>query len=59
VCAAVTSASGYEGLASFLGPLPKVEQVSFETLGSQISTLAARASHVLGDSTRMRFFGSD
>jgi DNA-binding IclR family transcriptional regulator len=59
VCAAVTSATGYEGLASFLGPLPKIEQTGFETLGRHLAALAARASRALGDPTRMRFFGSD
>jgi IclR family transcriptional regulator, KDG regulon repressor len=58
VCAAVTSASGYEGLASFLAPLPKVEQLGFEVLGRHLATLTARASRALGDPTRMRFFGS-
>ena len=59
VCAAVTSSSGYEGLASFLGPLPKIEQIGFDALGRHLATLTARASRALGDPAQMRFFGTD
>jgi hypothetical protein len=54
----VTSATGYEGLASFRGPLPKVEQVSYEASGRQIATLAARPGHS-GTPAQMRFFGTE
>lgn len=59
VCASVTSSSGYEGLASFLGPLPKIEQIGFDALGRHLATLTARASRALGDPAQMRFFGTD
>ena len=59
VCAAVTSSAGYEGLASLLAPLPKIEKVGVEVLGQLLATLAGRASRALGDPSRMRFFGRD
>jgi DNA-binding IclR family transcriptional regulator len=59
VAAAVTSDLGYAGLASFLAPMEQVEELTFERLGRRIAALAARASHALGDTERMRFFGAD
>jgi DNA-binding IclR family transcriptional regulator len=57
VCSAVTSATGYEGLASFLAPVPRIEELTVERLGRRLADLAARASRALGDDGRMRFFG--
>jgi DNA-binding IclR family transcriptional regulator len=59
VCAAVTSSNGYEGLASFLAPIARIEQISFETLGRHLASMTSRASRALGDPARMRFFGSE
>jgi DNA-binding IclR family transcriptional regulator len=59
VCAAITSDSGYEGLISFLASRAKVDELRFETLGRRLANLAARASLTLGDSSRVRFFGSE
>jgi DNA-binding IclR family transcriptional regulator len=59
VCAAVTSSNGYEGLASFLAPLARIEQISYEILGRHLASMTARASRALGDPARMRFFGSE
>jgi DNA-binding IclR family transcriptional regulator len=57
VAAPLTSDSGYEGLASFLAPTARVEELGVEVLGRRISTIAARASLALGDQDRMSFFG--
>lgn len=59
VCAPVTSASGYEGLASFVAPLDEVHEIGFATLGSRLKILTARASLALGDSVRIGFFGEE
>jgi IclR family acetate operon transcriptional repressor len=59
VAAAVTSANGYEGLASFLGPATRLEDEELEKLGRRLTDLTARASRTLGDSSRMRLFGSE
>lgn len=56
---AITSDSGYEGLISFLAPRAKVDELRFETPGRRLANLAARASLTLGDSSRVRFFGSE
>ncbi len=57
VCAAITSSIGYEGLASFVAPLSRVEEITFAELGRRVSGLAARASLTLGDRTRVPLFG--
>lgn len=57
VCAAITSSSGYEGLASFVAPLSRIEEVTFGEVGRRISALAARASLTLGDRSRVPLFG--
>jgi DNA-binding IclR family transcriptional regulator len=57
VCAPVTSNVGYEGLAAFLAPTPRVEELSVDALGARISALAARASLALGDRERVRLYG--
>jgi len=56
VCAALTSQNGYEGLISFLGPKPHIEELRLEWLGQRLATLAARASLTMGDGSRLRFF---
>lgn len=57
VCAAITSSIGYEGLASFVAPLSRVEEITFAELGRRVSGLAARASLTLGDRSRVPLFG--
>jgi DNA-binding IclR family transcriptional regulator len=57
VAAPLTSDSGYEGLASFLAPVTRVNELGLEVLGRRISTIAARASLALGDQDRMSYFG--
>jgi IclR family transcriptional regulator, KDG regulon repressor len=59
VCAPVTSASGYEGLASFVAPLEHIESIGMANLGHKLAVLTARASLALGDSVRIRFFGEE
>lgn len=59
VCAPVTSSEGYEGLAAFLGPLDRFEELQFTALGRRLANLTARASHTLGATDRVRFFGSE
>jgi IclR family acetate operon transcriptional repressor len=59
VAAAVTSANGYEGLASFLAPVTSLDDETLDQLGRRLANLTARASRTLGDSSRMRFFGSE
>lgn len=59
VCAPVTSSSGYEGLGAYLMPLSRLEELGAAALGRRISGLTARASLALGDSERVRFFGSE
>jgi IclR family acetate operon transcriptional repressor len=58
VCAPVTSSAGYEGLASLLGPLERIEAIDPDVLGRRLAGLASRASLALGDSERVRFFGT-
>jgi DNA-binding IclR family transcriptional regulator len=57
VSAPITSHLGYEGLASFVAPLARIDDISFDTLGSRVAELAARASLNLGDRERVRNFG--
>jgi DNA-binding IclR family transcriptional regulator len=59
VCAPVTSNIGYEGLAAFLAPTPRAQELSVEALGTRISALAARASLALGDRQRVRLYGEE
>jgi DNA-binding IclR family transcriptional regulator len=59
VCAAITSAHGYEGLASFLAARSRFETVGLTTMGQHLANLAARASFALGDKSRMRLFGGE
>ncbi|MER5671043.1 IclR family transcriptional regulator [Pseudonocardia alni] len=56
-CAPVTSVYGYEGLASFIAPLPRVETIDAHVLGRRLAAITARASLALGDSDRFKFFG--
>jgi IclR family acetate operon transcriptional repressor len=58
VCAPVTSADGYEGLASLIAPLERLHHLGTAVLGRRLAGLASRASLALGDSERVRFFGS-
>ena len=58
VCSAVTSDTGYVGLVSLLGARQQIEHHGLESIGEALSTLAARASHTLGDSSRLRLFGA-
>ena len=55
VAAPLTSDQGYEGLASFIAPLERCEQLGFDRLGRRLTGLTARASHALGDRERMHF----
>ena len=59
VCAPVTSVNGYEGLASFVAPLDRIETLDLQRMGRRISILTARASLSLGDSERIRTFGAE
>lgn len=58
VASAVTGVNGYDGLVSLLGARVNVEKHGLEVVGEGLSRLAARASHTLGDGSRMRLFGS-
>jgi IclR family transcriptional regulator, acetate operon repressor len=57
VAAPVTSRLGYEGVASFLAPRSRVEEIGIGQLGGRIAGLAARASLALGDKERVRLYG--
>jgi len=57
VCAAITSSAGYEGLASFVAPLSRIEELSFAAVGRRVSAVASRASLTLGDRSRVPLFG--
>jgi DNA-binding IclR family transcriptional regulator len=57
VCAPVTSSRGFEGVATFLAPTSRTEELPVATMGSRLSSLAARASRALGDSVRVPIFG--
>jgi len=57
VCAAITSSAGYEGLASFVAPLSRIEELTFAEVGRRLSALASRASLTLGDRSRVPLFG--
>jgi len=57
VCAAITSNDGYEGLASFVAPLSRVEEVTLGTMGRKVASLTSRASFALGDHHRVPIFG--
>lgn len=59
VASAVTGERGYEGLASCLGPVAVMERHSLESVGRRLATITARASFSLGDSGRIRVFGSE
>lgn len=59
VAAPLTSDTGYEGLASLLGPLELIEEIGFDKLGRRLGTLTARASLALGDRERVKFFGAE
>jgi DNA-binding IclR family transcriptional regulator len=59
VCSPVTSSYGYEGLAAFLGPLARIEDLTFEALGTRLSGLTARASLALGNHEGIRSFGHE
>ncbi|MFD9663082.1 IclR family transcriptional regulator [Rhodococcus sp. NPDC059968] len=59
VCAPVTSVSGFEGLATFIAPLDRVDEIGLVNLGHKLALLTARASMALGDSERIRFFGEE
>jgi DNA-binding IclR family transcriptional regulator len=59
VAAPVTSSAGFEGVASFLAPLDRTRELTFELLGARIASLTARASLALGAQNRVRFFGSE
>ena len=59
VCAPVTGSAGYHGLGAYLAPLSRVEELTPPAIGRRISGLTARASLALGDSDRVRFFGSE
>lgn len=57
VCAPITSHLGYEGLASFVAPLARIDEVGLDVLGDRVSALTSRASLNLGDHDRIRVFG--
>jgi DNA-binding IclR family transcriptional regulator len=57
VCAAITSNDGYEGLASFVAPISRVEEVTLGAMGRRVAALASRASFTLGDQQRVPSFG--
>jgi DNA-binding IclR family transcriptional regulator len=59
VAAALTSARGYEGLASFLSPMTTIDRLGIETIGVRLANMTARASLSLGDRDRVRLFGSE
>ena len=59
VAGALTSDSGYEGLASFLAPIERVNELTVDLLGRRISAITARASLALGDPDRMSLFGAE
>lgn len=59
VAAPITSSLGYEGLASFLAPVHRIEEIGAAVLGERLATLAARASLALGGQGRVRFFGAE
>lgn len=59
VAAPLTSAERYEGLASLLAPLGRIDELGLDELGRQLAALASRASLMLGDRTRMPTFGGD
>lgn len=58
VGAPVTSVNGYEGLACFVASLEQIEELDEAQLGRRIASLTSRASLALGDSERIRFFGT-
>jgi len=59
VSAPVTSSAGYEGLGAYLAPLSRIEELTLPVIGRRIAGLTARSSLALGDSERVRFFGSE
>jgi DNA-binding IclR family transcriptional regulator len=59
VAAPLTSDAGYEGLASFIGPLGLIEEIGFDRLGRKLAQLAERASLALGDRERVKYFGTE
>ena len=59
VSAAVTSSRGYEGLVAFLGSKESMTALGMASVGERLARIADRASHSLGDTDRLRLFGSD
>jgi IclR family pca regulon transcriptional regulator len=59
VAASVTSASGYEGLASLMWSVNEGRRLELDTVGRRLAAVAGRASLSLGDSTRIVSVGSD
>jgi DNA-binding IclR family transcriptional regulator len=59
VSAPVTSSVGYEGLAAFLAPSARAQELTVEALGARVSALAARASLALGARDRVRLYGEE
>lgn len=58
VCAPVTSNAGFEGLATFVVPLDRLQDADCERLGQALVAITARASLTLGDVGQVKFFGS-
>jgi DNA-binding IclR family transcriptional regulator len=53
VAASVTSASGYEGLASLMWSVNEGQRFELDAVGRRLAAVAARASLSLGDPTRI------
>jgi DNA-binding IclR family transcriptional regulator len=59
VATAVTSTSGYEGIASLIAGLERFDAAGFDSVGAKLAILAETASRILGDASRERSFGDE
>lgn len=59
IASAVTSESGFEGVAALVGSLAQLERLGVDDAGRRLAGLAARASHALGDQSRLRIVGEE
>jgi DNA-binding IclR family transcriptional regulator len=59
VATAVTSETGYEGLASLIGGISQMNEIGFDIAGRRLGGLAARTSFGLGDMRRLKTLGAE